>query len=219
VWSYGSPGEFQQPSTYAQSVDFTMAAPTAATIYYTTDMTLPVPGHATTKSGPSPVTVTLPGGTAPQTVTLRWYADFGGAIGRELTDHVMVISSLPTPIHNGGEILEHVSFAASGGPAVIVAPGATVTGSLDYQYWQSDSSGYCATCENQLVLGVDGVGQLTCINYTGPTFPGTTGNYPFTFSAPTTPGRYVMRFGDPLQFGCSANLYGGGLDVGVVVVE
>jgi hypothetical protein len=131
----------------------------------------------------------------------------------------MQITASSAAVHSLGAVVQQVKFAPSNGPVAYVAPGATVTGTANYQVWRSDGSGYCPGCVIEWALGVDSVGQIGCFVYGGGTFPGQTGTQSFSFTAPTTPGTYVMRQALALEYTCAQAGYPGGEDVGLVVVQ
>src|SRR5262249_20938352 len=149
----------------------------------------------------------------------KWFADFGPGVGREITTHSLVATSAGSASLTSGIIVQHVKFDGTGGPVVRTTPGATITGHFDYQYWSAPSgSGSCPSCVAELIAGVDGVGQLYCVpflNSSASTYPGTSGTENFTFTAPSTPGQYVMRYQNPLLFQCTPTAYfsGTGVDV------
>jgi hypothetical protein len=215
--SYASPGGTATTSAHFQDMDFAFAAPGPSMIYYTTDGSAPVPGMGTTKSSANPLLLTSVAGAGMGT-TIRWYADYGAGGGPELDVHSLVVTTT-APGNSLGAMVQHVQFTSGFGPVILVAPGATVTGQVDYQVWRSNANGYCPGCVVQWVLGVDGVGQVACINNTFGTYPGQTGTQTFSFTAPMAPGRYPMRHGQNLQYSCQAAGYPGGEEVGEVIVS
>ena len=65
---------------------------------------------------------------------------------------------------------------------------------------------------------MDGVGQAQCPGtYLGGTYPGTTDTRTFSFTAPSAPGRYYLRYTLALQFTCGAAT--GGTPVGELIVQ
>ena len=214
--SYASPGGTATTSAHAVDIDFALASPGPSTIYYTKDGSTPVPGMGTTASGPSPVVLTKVPGAGAGT-TLRWYADYGGTIGPEPIAHTMVVTT-PGPGNNQGALVDHVNLAGTGRPVIVVAPGASVSATLDLQVWKDGPSGGCPGCVVQWYVGVDGgVGQVACISVPS-AYPGSTSTQSFTFNAPMTPGRYAMRHGLAEQFNCAGAGYGGGEEVAEIIV-
>jgi hypothetical protein len=196
---------------------FTIGTALPATIYFTTDGSRPTLDGGAVKSAPSPVTIPTPSGVGPDggALPLQYFADFGAA-GDEQVVHTLTVQTAANPINLNSQA-QRLKFTDSNGPVVMVAPGATVTGSIDYQAWASTAAGYCPGCVIQWVVGVDTVGQVGCQAVSG-SYPGVSGTQTFSFTAPTKPGTYVMRQGLSLQFGCSTAGYPGGEDVGLVIV-
>lgn len=196
-------------------IDYALATPTPSTIHFTTDGTAPQPGVGTTKSQPSPVVLLAVPGAGAGT-TIKWFADYGPNGGPELEKHAITVTTV-APGNDYGSITQHLKING-GGPAVVVAPGATVTGSIDFQAWASNASGYCPSCVVQWVVGVDGVGQIACDSYGGGPYPGHSANKPFTFVAPAQPGRYRIRQAMGLSNSCAQVGYPGGAEIGEVIV-
>ena len=214
--SFLSPGGLQATTSHPVDLDFTIGTPGGATVYYTVDGTAPVPNTGTTQAGASPLVLhSVPG--ADGGTTLTWYADYGSPVGPELSTHRTVITT-SGPSNNLGSYVDDVKFAGPGGPVIVVAPGAAVTGTVNYMAWRSNGSGYCPGCVVQWVLGVDGVGQLACIDPVTSTWPGSGGTQNFSFTAPSKPGVYYLRQGLSLQYTCQGAGYPGGEEVGEVIV-
>jgi hypothetical protein len=213
--SYLSPDGLETQASHPVTIDFSIGTASAATIYYTTDGTDPAPDAGTTKAAASPVVLAAVGNGT----TLRWFASYGGTAGREPSTQQMLVTTT-TPGDSYGTVVQHVKFAATGGPVVQVAPGATVTGAVDYEYWPDNAAGQCPSCVCQWTLGVDSVGQIACqvFEFNGSNgFPGKSGTQDFSFTAPTTPGVYIMRQGFAEKFSCG-EAGSAGEDVGEVVV-
>jgi hypothetical protein len=200
-------------ATRPRDTSYSIGTAGSSTIYYTTDGSTPTVGAATTKSGASPIVL---GPLATGTV-VKWFAKT--PLATEAVRTFTATTDATAPANNFGAIVEKVRFDASGGPAVRVAPGATVTGKLNTQWWRSNGSGYCPGCVDQFYVSVDGVGPLSCDNSGAGTYPGkTTTDGTFSFKAPAVAGRYVMHQGIDLNFTCSA-IYVGGEEVAVIYVQ
>lgn len=100
----------------------------------------------------------------------------------------------------GGEYFDNVTLNGIGND-ITVAPGATVSVALDYEF----SNEICPSCIVQHVLGMDNT-PLDCI-YDGiaATCPSTeSGAYLYSFTAPLTPGTYAINVSEQMaQFTCS----------------
>lgn len=185
-------------------------------INYTFDGTKPVPDAGTTRSVVTPLMI--PGVDAG---TLRWFASLPDG-GREPDEHTLVQTIGTPPFHDLGGYLESVRMTSpittSGSPYVVASPGQTITLNAIQHVWKSDAQGYCPTCVLVPAINVDGVGQVFCPGpYTGGPFPGFSGAVNVTFTAPSAPGRYYVRYVVSLSFNCGQA--GGGGPVGVVIVR
>jgi hypothetical protein len=199
--------------TAPRPVSFQIATATKAKIYWTTDGAEPTPGAATTFSADDVAQV----GALANGVTLKWYADYGPGIGREATRSVVMSVSAGAQTE-AGAIYEGLTLNGTG-PIVTVAPGTTVTGTVNQQVWNASPSGYCPTCVRPFSVGVESVGHIqdTCqIEYASEPYPGAVAARTFTFTAPTTPGRYFVRQGWSMDYSC---YYVGGQIIGEVIVK
>ena len=197
VASFISPGVDEVSMTWPRNITYVLDAPGAATIFYTLDGTVPgVSGTTITAAAP----VTLAPFAGP--TRLRWIAQFAGG-GTETIVHQVDHALLMGQVRDLGQISERLDLNGQG-PVAVVAPGALVNATIDLEYWQSDGeTGFCPGCIIQSNLAVDGVGRITCLDVNGSgVYPGASPTVPFSFAAPTIPGRYYVRSGLSLEFSC-----------------
>ena len=195
-------------SSSPRQMHFNLVPEPGATLHYTTDGTTPRPGQAGTMSSTTPVGFDL------NFALLKWYASFPDGRREPLRQYGHAIN--PDVCQRSG-IIENFRFTSSGNAVAVVNRGATVTGAFSQQFWISQSGCYCPGCVTQWVLGIDGVGQIACAP-AGGTYPGTSLNSTFSFTAPMTPGRYIARWGATDQFTCASH-YPGGTNVGLLIVQ
>jgi|GEM_PF-2037110 len=205
--------------TAPRGVRYTIDTPSPGSIVYTTDGS--PPGSPTSTTAPAPVTLTLTSYTL-----LRWQAWYGGFTEdpREFQHLLDTSGNLPGPgpsyavSDNTGAIIEELNIAGQGSVAT-VAPGASVSVTVDAQYWKSRAFGYCPSCV--VYFGITratetGTAIANCLGSAG-SYPGTTyDNRPFSFTAPTTPGVYPLYWRYDLDFQCNN---GGGTEIGYLVVS
>jgi hypothetical protein len=216
--SYILPGGSATTLTYPVDTNYVLAAEGAATIYYTLDGSVPTPGASGTTAAPSPVPLgVVPGGTQ-----IQWYADYGPGYQPDPPRSFTALTN-STPPMNYGFIPQPALFSLNGanvGPVVVVAPGTPLSGTVSYQAWQSQPTGYCPGCIIQYVAAVPSLGAVGCnntVSFSGP-YPGMSSTLSFTFNAPMAPGRYALSTGFTLEFSCDGSV-GGGPDVGEVIVQ
>jgi hypothetical protein len=209
-YSYLSPGVGLTTQGRARTTKYEIGTPYPATIYYTTDGSTPVEGATATKSGASPLNL----GVLASGATILWFADFGSPLGKEPVVHTLNFTVAASGQDSHGQIVEGLSFTGGLGPVISVAAGATVSGSANVQFWHSDSTGYCPSCDVFFSLWLDseGASQYCSNNYA--TWTGTSAAPTFSFTAPTKPGRYAMRANNALDYQCDP----GGEEIGEVFV-
>lgn len=204
--SFITPDAGHTTGAHPRSVTYQIDTPIAATIFYTTDGT--VPGvSGTTQSGPAPISVLLADG-----MTVRWYPDFGGGA----TEPEQSYTHSTTTSQDFGIVVEGLDMNG-GGPVITVAPGAAITGTFDVQIWKSSPTGYCPGCALVFMLTADNA-VANCIGGTGSAYPGTTYTArTLSFTAPTTPGIYPISGHWHLESVCRAAP--AGIVAGVLYVE
>jgi hypothetical protein len=200
-----------EPAQLPIAIPFQLATWQPAAIHYSTDGSEPLSGAGVTTSGPAPVQTPALGSGL-----LRWRADGGAGTSLEGTQQRTL--NMAAPPQDLGLLAYSLQFTGSGGPLLEVAPGTRVQGKLSYRAWRSTPAGYCPGCILQLVMVVPSVGIPSggCVeNVQGfGTFPGTTGELSFDFTAPTQPGEYAPFVNLTLQFSCDGTQPGNGLVVG-----
>jgi hypothetical protein len=193
-----------------RSIRLNLAPEPGGIIYWTTNGSAPAAGQ----SG----TIASDGGMVSfdaQGLTLRWYTEWPDGRREAPREYVQVG---PGDTCTRGGIVENFKFNSTGMPIATVAHGAMVSGSFQEQEWTSSTGCYCPTCATFWVIGMDGLGQITC-DQPGSTYPGIMRPGTFSFTAPMTPGKYALRFGPNDQFTCQAAGYPGGAQVGLLIVQ
>ena len=189
-----NPPHFYTPTygyldAFARKLVFSIGAEEPATIVYTTDGSTPGAGSP---RGASPVRLLLDtDGTQ-----LRWYADNGVAEPAHAAN-VQIDARLQT--YYG--YLVDVADLGGGGPVAVVSPGATVSGTANWQGWTSPA---CPSCRYQVIYGV-GATSMGCL-YDGAVgaWPGSSGlGAAFTVTAPSVAGLYKVNVTYDLQLSCA----------------
>jgi hypothetical protein len=213
-YSYLSPGTLTTDQTRARPTHFTVGTAFPATFYYTLDGSTPTPGTPATHTSPSPLDLGVLGDGA----QVRWYADFGTPFGPEPLVHALNFHVAPSP-HSLGQIVEGLRILGGSGfgPVAVAARGATLTISASFEYWKSDSMGYCPGCV--VYWGINFAGQVPttapfCAPVSTPYTAAVSGGGMTAFTAPSTPGRYPIYSSEPLDFHCDP----GGEEIGEVFV-
>jgi hypothetical protein len=203
----------------ADPVNLQISAPIAGTAYYTLDGSVPSPGSINTRSAMGRnVALTNLGlnGGVPGCTTVRWYFDYGVPFGRELAPHTRTIcfDPLRRDITRADNRTTVSPFAVASmdevellvgptlqGPLAVVDRGATVAMRFHLRQYTPQSVG-----PRQALLFFEGPTrtQLFChwINNTrderfGP------GGAVMNITAPTTPGRYAIRWNQASGSNCS----------------
>jgi hypothetical protein len=118
--------------------------------------------------------------------------------------YLKIYSSKAVEIPGGYEI-SNVRLNEKGS-SITVKPGQSVSISLDYKIWSRTG---CPACIDQIVLGMDDK-ALTCAYHGIPgIYPGRSGSYSGTITAPETPGTYYLYTAYATQYTCedAKNLY------------
>lgn len=197
--------------TVATPVNLRLSAPQPATFYYTVDGSLPSPGAPTTRVGVGRafplLNVGLNAMGMPDCTRVRWYADYGAPLGRELLTHERVVcfdpnlsnvarvenrTTSPYNVTSMDEVLLSSGGVTAG--AVIVADrGARVD--LSFRLRQFTPLG---VGDRQALLFLEGPSrqQIFChwVNNTRNESFNPTAVPSLGFTAPTTPGRYAIRW-------------------------
>ncbi len=219
--SFLSSGGAKQNLTVPRETTFTIGTTLPATIYYTLDGSEPR-SSCTTQFGPSPLSLLV----GPADATLKWFADFGAQYMPEVTSDAAVDIDTGQPRTDMGSLVENVKFSKSSGPVVTAAPGEVLSGTLNYQVWRSNSSGYCPGCIIQfvVVLGTPAGGTIVSngcdpnVTSAG-TYPGKNRSMNFSLTAPQTPGIYLLQQGLTLQASCNGSKPPSRVDIGQVIVK
>ena len=219
--SFLSPGGALTKLTVPRTTTFTIGTGTSAMIYYTLDGSPPSLGAATTRSGPSPLSIKV----GPSNTTLEWFADHGAQYQPESVSSIAVSVDTTNAQNNLGALVENVKFSPSGGPVVRAMPGQMVSGTLDYQTWRSGPTGYCPGCVIQfVVIATTETGSVIVNNGCDAnvssygTYPGANKQMNFSFTAPQTPGRYLLKYGLTFQFSCDGTKPSG-TAAGLIIVQ
>lgn len=215
--SFISPGGQVQGLAAPRDVSYVLAAPVAATIYYTLDGTVPMAGQGSTQSGQSPLAL----GALPNATALSWYADYGSPYNPESVHTFTATTNDNMPPVDYGAISENVYFASSKGPVALVQRGEVVGLRVGVQAWASTSTGTCANCTLQYVISVAGVGPVTCIDsiQKAGTYPGSTYITAFYFYAPMTTGRFPVTASITNRPICDGTTGTNGIEIGELFVH
>jgi hypothetical protein len=225
-YSYLSPGTNSGiDQTRARPTRYNIGTAFPATIFWTVDGSTPTPGTGSTRMSPSPLDL----GPLNDGAHIRWFADFGPPNGPEPLIHELRFHVDASAIHSTGSIVESFRFMQGFGPVALAAPGATVTASVNFQYWKSDPNGYCPGCVQYFSVNIPalvpggGCGTMAdmahpvcpiCANnsafWTGVSATGTL----FTVTAPSVPGRYPVYAGSAADYHCDP----GGEEIGEIFV-
>jgi len=228
--AYITPGYPYGSASRPRATEYQIATPGASTLLYSLDGGIPLDGGSLydpngqllpgITAADSPLALTL------DSQTVSWLAVYDDGH----TDPVHSFTHVTTGFDdNRGQIIEGVSFdgellSGAGGPAVNVSPGASLEGSLNYEWWRADANGYCDGCVQVFMISfVDQVSNpvLYCdVDSAGESFSGAiSGSLKFNITAPTTPGVYAIRAGIALDYQCYSSFNSGGEDLGIVVVS
>lgn len=220
-----APASFLSPSgegtslIWPREVVYTLAASLPATIHYTLDGSMPMPGGPSTKSGKGPLVLDRPLGDG----TLTWFADYGTPFQKEAVRSLTLKVDPGKPRTDQGSLTERVAFAASGGPIAEADAGTEVKGTLIYQAWSSMPAGACPSCQLQYVIFLEksGVTPVTCVDLVNRygAWPGKTQTLDFTFKAPAVSGQYRVRAGLTLQGSCNGVVPVTYSDIGLLFVR
>lgn len=190
--SYLAPGDYAFGTAWARGITWSIGSESPSTIRYTLDGSAPGP---TSPSKPSPAEVLI-GATG---TTLKWYADNGA---KEPTVHSFVANILASGQGAYGFIPEKTNLLSKG-PVVVVAPGASLTGTVNYTTWVSSG---CPACGQQLVYGI-GTTSAGCVYHGSPgVYPGASGTGVISVKAPSTAGTYTLNMTYTLQLSCAAGM-------------
>lgn len=164
------------------------------------------------RNGTSQQVATCPAGMAVIGMYGRsgWWIDrIGFVCGEVVMPHV---AGYPVDAVQGQEAaINSVDLNSSGLPAVNVAPGATVdlNAAFDITHFSGCPS---SSCVNQIIvglgantLGVGGESPKGCIYSGVPSMNGTSGSGSISFTAPTAPGIYPIRFRTAGAYSCDLN--------------
>jgi hypothetical protein len=191
------PAHFYHPTygyldAYPRDQSVAIGAEDPATIVYTTDGSMPGAGSP---RKPSPLSIPVVNGT-----TLKWYADTGLAESPAHAVSIRVDARLQTYYAYAVDSAD----LGGAGPVVVVAPGATVSGTASWQGWTAPA---CPGCRYQLIYGVDTT-SVGCF------YDGAVGVWPgksvagsaFSVKAPSTPGAHRLNVTYDLQLSCPGAL-------------
>jgi hypothetical protein len=217
--------QLARPVVVSLGVDYALpdAGPGGGLIYYRTDGRPVIVGQPGTLVADGGAIIDF--GSDAGVNLVRFFTVNAAGTGREPEREYAALAATPSPVpRDRSGIADAVRFTATGGPIGISAPGASVTGTYRLQTWHSDTAqagAYCPGCIVSTGLSLDpppvaGVGQADCFTYGGgQRWPGQTATRPFTFTAPSVPGTYPLRYGIIDDFVCR----GGGGIVGYLIVR
>ncbi len=164
------------------------------------------------RNGTSQQVATCPAGMAVIGMYGRsgwWIDQFGFVCGEIVMPHV---AAYPVNAVQGqASAITSVDLNGSGLPAVSVAPGATVdlSASFNITHYAGCPS---SACVNQIIvglgantMGVGGESPKGCIYSGVPSMSGTSGTGSLSFTAPTVPGIYPIRFRTAGAYSCDLN--------------
>jgi hypothetical protein len=186
----------------------------SATIYYTTDGTMPSAASASASGTTSDIPFTA--GTP-----VQFYAASGCAI--EMPTHDAVYEIAPTRQTETRFMARELSLAGAS-PVAVVSPGAAITGQGTFQYWtRTGAPGNII----QVVYGVESTPMGCAASSVPGVWPGVTTTAMLSLTAPSAPGTYFVYGFATGQFGCdaaafaeyTANAVAGGQQLGVIVVR
>ncbi len=186
--SYLSPGDYAFGSAWARGITWTIASEDSATIRYTVDGSAPGP---TSPSKPSPAELFI----SSSGTVIKWYADNGAKEGTH--SFTATIDTSGQGLY--GYIVEKTNLGGRG-PTIVVSPGATVTGSANYQAWNNSG---CPMCRFQIVYGIDTTSAGCLYDYSPNVWPGVSGSGSISVKAPTVPGVYPLNVSYTLQTSCA----------------
>jgi hypothetical protein len=150
----------------------------SATIYYTTDGTMPTPSSP---SGKTPVTI-------PATSTsfaVSYFARTAGSTAIATDTFVLKVGDTHCQQQTWGFLVTDTKLDGTS-PVVDATPGQQLHATASYQVWTNG----CVGCGTQLVYGIDQTPQGCLFDESGQAYPGATGPTSFTVTAPTMPGVY-----------------------------
>jgi len=126
-----------------------------------------------------------------------WWTDQVGFICRTLLSPYAPSSVSTT---NGSPItMSNVSLNGSGTNFINVSPGAPVTVAANYSITQMAS---CPGCIDQILIGLAPNDPKKCMYNGIPSLSGTSGLGSVSFTAPTVPGLYPIRFRYGMAYSC-----------------
>jgi hypothetical protein len=191
-----APGHFYTPNYgyidgFARNLIFSIGSEAPSTIVYTTDGSTPGTGspHAS-----SPVT--FPIGSSG---VIQWFADTGAP---EAVHSAGV--TIDTRLQTYYGFLVDVPNLGPDGPVAVVAPGATVSGTANWQAWTGPT---CPGCRYQLIYGIENAEKGCFWDGTVGAWPGksqTAGS--FSVTAPSAPGTYRVNVTYTLQNDCATGM-------------
>lgn len=217
VPTFVSPGGFTTTYPHAKDITWALATVDASTVEYEVRYPADASVDAAVEAGVHRVQPPALLGLLPHGTEILFHAEYGpGGPGPEPTRSFVVQTDLAA--RRGHGALFHNFRLGDAGPIAIVAPGATVTGTVDWQSWNAPADGYCPACILVVGVSLEGTQGQCQPGHGRAVYPGRSGTIALTFTAPTTPGRYIVRGGGALAFSCPAG-FPNGEPLGVIEVR
>ncbi|MBA2542118.1 MAG: chitobiase/beta-hexosaminidase C-terminal domain-containing protein [Deltaproteobacteria bacterium] len=177
-------------SSYPTPFSITLAADDpAATIYYTTDGSVP---DTTSLRGPTPVT----GIMVTSMLVVSYFAETTEGSGMTATETFRVATSSQ---NTAGYLVTNTKLDGTS-PVVVAAPNQTFDASASVQVWVQSS---CPGCSAQLVYGVGSTDQGCLFDGDPGVFPGDNNSRTFSVTAPATPGVHEVLVAHIEQANCN----------------
>lgn len=187
--SHLSPGSYAFGSGWAKGITWSIGSEAPATIFYTLDGSTP-DGSSASKPAPMDLFLSTSG------TVIKWYADDGA---KEPTIHSFTANIDTAGQSSYGFIVDKVNLSGKG-PVVVVSPGATISGSADYQAWNSSG---CPMCRFQLVYGIGTTSEGCLYDWSPGAWSGASGSGTISVKAPSSAGTYKLNVSYTLQTSCA----------------